>query len=152
MIQPGAEVVARTGGLHRFMGWDGPMLTDSGGFQIFSMGHGSVADEIKGRRNAGRESPRQATLIKVTEEGAAFRSYLNGETLFLSPERSIDIQRKQGADLIAQLEECTPFHVDRDYTARSMAMSHRWGDRSLAEFERGGCLSDRKRVGCGRSG
>lgn len=141
MIQPGAEIVARMGGLHRFMGWDGPMLTDSGGFQIFSMGHGSVADEIKGRRNAGVETPRPPTLMKITEEGATFRSYLNGEKLFLSPEQSIDIQRKLGADLIVQLDECTPFHVDRDYTARSMAMSHRWGDRSLAEFRRGGGLS-----------
>lgn len=133
MIQPGADVVAAAGGLHRFMGWDGPMLTDSGGFQIFSMGHGSVADEIKGRRTQTREK----TLSRITEKGAEFRSYLDGSKLFLSPEASIDIQRKLGADLIVQLDECTPFHVDRDYTARSMAMSHRWGDRSLAEFVRG---------------
>lgn len=137
MIQPGADVVAKMGGLHRFMGWDGPMLTDSGGFQIFSMGHGSVADEIKGRRQQGRP----ASLTKITEEGATFRSYLSGEKLFLTPESSIDIQRKLGADLIVQLDECTPFHVDRAYTAKSMAMSHRWGDRSLTEFERGGGLS-----------
>lgn len=137
MIQPGAETVAAMGGLHRFMGWDGPMLTDSGGFQIFAMGHGSVADEIKGRRSQTREK----TLLKITEEGAEFRSYMGGEKLFLTPERSIDIQRKLGADLIVQLDECTPFHVDRDYTAKSMRMSHRWGDRSLAEFERGGGLS-----------
>lgn len=132
MIQPGAEVVARLGGLHRFMGWDGPMLTDSGGFQVFSMGHGSVADEIKGRR----QQSRTPTLLRITEEGAEFRSYLNGERLFLSPERSIEIQRQLGADLIVQLDECTPFHVDRDYTARSMRLSHRWGDRCLAEFAR----------------
>jgi queuine tRNA-ribosyltransferase len=137
MIQPGAEVVAAMGGLHRFMGWDGPMLTDSGGFQIFAMGHGSVADEIKGRRSNTREK----TLLKITEEGATFRSYMGGQKLFLSPESSIDIQRKLGADLIVQLDECTPFHVDRTYTAKSMRMSHRWGDRSLAEFERGGGLS-----------
>lgn len=137
MIQPGAETVAAMGGLHKFMGWDGPMLTDSGGFQIFAMGHGSVADEIKGRRSQTREK----TLLKITEQGAEFRSYMGGEKLFLTPERSIDIQRKLGADLIVQLDECTPFHVDRDYTARSMRMSHRWGDRSLAEFERGGGLS-----------
>ncbi len=133
MIQPGADLVAKMGGLHGFMGWDGPILTDSGGFQIFSMGHGSVADEIKGRRTQTRDQ----TLLKVTEEGASFRSYLDGSKLFLSPEGSIDIQRKLGADLIVQLDECTPFHVDRDYTARSMAMSHRWGDRCLAQFEKG---------------
>lgn len=137
MIQPGAETVAAMGGLHKFMGWDGPMLTDSGGFQIFAMGHGSVADEIKGRRSQTREK----TLLKITEQGAEFRSYMGGEKLFLTPERSIDIQRKLGADLIVQLDECTPFHVDRAYTAKSMRMSHRWGDRSLAEFVRGGGLS-----------
>lgn len=133
MIQPGAERVAALGGLHKMTGWTGPMLTDSGGFQIFSMGHGGVADEIKGRPGQTRDK----TLTKITERGAEFRSYLDGSKLTLSPERSIDIQRKLGADLIVQLDECTPFHVDRDYTARSMAMSHRWGDRSLKEFERG---------------
>ncbi|HYE51757.1 MAG TPA: tRNA guanosine(34) transglycosylase Tgt [Azospirillaceae bacterium] len=133
MIQPGADVVAKMGGLHKFMGWDGPMLTDSGGFQIFSMGHGSVADEIKGRRTQNREK----TLLKISEKGAEFRSYTNGEKLFLSPEGSIDIQRKLGADLIVQFDECTPFHVERSYTAKSMGLSHRWGDRSLAEFQRG---------------
>ena len=144
MIQPGADRVAQMGGLHRFMGWDGPMLTDSGGFQIFSMGHGGVADEIKGRRNRDAKSGggddtggRTPSLTKISEEGAEFRSYLDGSKLFLSPESSIQIQRKLGADLIVQLDECTPFHVERDYTARSMAMSHRWGDRSIAEFERG---------------
>ncbi|NBB82524.1 MAG: tRNA guanosine(34) transglycosylase Tgt [Alphaproteobacteria bacterium] len=137
MIQPGADRVAALGGLHRMMRWDGPMLTDSGGFQIFSMGHGGVADEIKGRMNQARDK----TLISITEEGATFRSYLGGETLFLSPEVSIDIQRKLGADLVVQFDECTPFNVDRDYTARSMALSHRWGDRSIAEYERGGGLS-----------
>ncbi len=141
MIQPGAERVARLGGLHRFMGWDGPLLTDSGGFQIFSMGFGSVADEIKGRRNAGRDpimggQERARSLLEITEDGAAFRSYLDGRRLFLSPEGSIEIQRQLGADLIVQLDECTPFHVDRDYTARSMALSQRWGDRCLAEFAR----------------
>ena len=133
MIQPGADRVARFGGLHRFMGWDGPLLTDSGGFQVFSMGHGSVADEIKGRSQRHNE----ASLIKIAEEGATFRSYLDGSRLFLSPEGSIDIQRKLGADLIVQFDECTPYHADRDYTARSMAMTHRWGDRCLAEFARG---------------
>lgn len=133
MIQPGAALVAEQGGLHRWMGWDGPLLTDSGGFQIFSMGHGSVADEIKGRRGGTRES----TLKRITEEGAEFRSYTSGEKIFLTPERSIDIQRQLAADLILQLDECTPFHVDRAYTARSMEMSHRWGDRSLAQFRRG---------------
>ena len=133
MIQPGADTVAALGGLHRMTGWDGPMLTDSGGFQIFSMGHGGVADEVKGRRRAERA----AALISVDEDGAAFRSYLDGARLFLSPEGAIQVQRQLGADLIVALDECTPFHVERGYTARSMAMTHRWADRCLAEFARG---------------
>jgi queuine tRNA-ribosyltransferase len=134
MIQPGAELVEKMGGLHAFTGWDGPMLTDSGGFQIFSMGHGSVADEIKGRKTSSED--RTQSLLKITEDGAKFRSYLDGAKLFLDPEKSMDIQRRLGADFVLQLDECTAFHVDRDYTAKSMAMSHRWGDRSLAEFRR----------------
>lgn len=130
MIQPGAETIAKLGGIHRFMGWNGPMLTDSGGFQIFSLGHGSVADEIKGRRgNTGNKS-----LLKITEEGALFRSYLDGRMHLLTPEKSIEIQRNIGADLIVVLDECTPFHVDKAYTRKSMEMSHRWGKRSLDDF------------------
>lgn len=142
MIQPGAETVANFGGLHRFMGWDGPLLTDSGGFQIFSLGHGSVADEIKGRRSSpanARSSSnsnvkRNQSLLKITEEGALFRSYLDGSKHLLTPERSIDIQRKLGADLIVVLDECTPFHVSKEYTQKSMEMSHRWALRSLNAF------------------
>ena len=132
MIQPGPDIVQKMGGLHNFTQWGGPMMTDSGGFQIFSMGHGSVADEIKGRNRNTEKS-----LLKVTEEGAKFRSYKDGTTLTLTPESSIDIQRKLGADLIYQLDECTAYHDDRDYTAKSMERSHRWGDRCLVEFERG---------------
>lgn len=133
MIQPGADLVEKMGGLHAFNQWDGPMMTDSGGFQIFAMGHGSVADEIKGRNKGNRGK----SLMSVTEEGARFKSYWNGEDLLLSPEKSIEVQRKLGADLIYQFDECTAYHVDRSYTEESMYRSHRWGDRSLAEFERG---------------
>lgn len=131
MLQPGADLVEKMGGLHKFMGWDGPMLTDSGGYQVFAMGHGSVAEEIKGNR---AHAERKKTLIKIDEKGAAFRSYINGEKFLLTPEKSIEIQRKLGADLIVQFDEFTPYHVDKDYTARSMALSCRWGDRSLKEF------------------
>lgn len=132
MLSPGPDLIEKMGGLHKFMGWDGPMLTDSGGFQIFSLGHGSVADEIKGRGQRNKSK----SILKITEEGAEFKSYLDGKVFFLSPENSIQIQRKLGADLIVQLDECTPFHVDKEYTARSMEMSMRWGDRSLAEHAR----------------
>ncbi len=132
MLQPGSTLVEKMGGLHHFMGWDGPMLTDSGGFQIFSLGHGSVADEIKGKRSIARNK----TLSNITEEGARFKSYIDGSEHLLTPEKSIEIQRQLGADLIVVLDECTPFHVTKDYTERSMQLSHRWALRSLAEFKR----------------
>jgi queuine tRNA-ribosyltransferase len=131
MLQPGHKLVAKHGGLHKFMGWNGPMLTDSGGFQIFSLGHGSVASEIKGKRQFTSRTP-----VKITEEGARFQSYIDGKPIMLTPELSIQVQRGLGADLILVLDECTPYHVDKTYTARSMEMSHRWAIRSLAEFNR----------------
>jgi queuine tRNA-ribosyltransferase len=133
MLNPGSELVAKAGGLHKFMGWDRPLFTDSGGFQIFSLGHGSVAEEIKGRRSGSRNK----SLVKITEEGAFFRSYLNGSKHLLTPEKSIAVQRDLGADLIVVLDECTPFHVDKRYTERSMQLSHRWALRSYDEFVRG---------------
>ncbi len=157
MLSPGPDLIAKMGGLHKFTGWDGPMFTDSGGFQIFSLGHGSVADEIKGRGQRYRDK----SILKITEEGAEFRSYLDGRKHFLSPEISVDIQRKLGADLIVQLDECTPFHVDKEYTARSMEMSIRWGDRSLAAWKQqdngaqkmygivqGGIYPDLRKISC----
>jgi len=132
MLQPGADLVERAGGLHSFMQWDGPLLTDSGGFQVFSMGHGYVADEVKAR-NRGHVNK---SLLEITEEGAVFRSFINGQKIKLTPEDSMEIQRKLGADLLMQFDECTPYHATKDYTARSMEMSIRWGDRCLAEFER----------------
>jgi len=132
LLQPGADTVQPLGGLHRLMGWDGPILTDSGGFQIFSLGHGSVAAEIKGNRGAQGNRPK--TLTRITEEGATFRSYLDGKQHTLTPEIAIDVQRKLGADLILVLDECTPYHVDKSYTERSMALSHHWALRSLKAF------------------
>lgn len=131
-IQPGPDLVEKMGGLHKFMGWDGPMLTDSGGFQIFSLGTGTGSDEIKGRGKTGNKS-----LIKIDEEkGAIFKSYKDGSLCRLNPEISMEIQRKLGADLIVQMDECTPHSADRDYTEKSMHMSHRWGDRSLSAFNK----------------
>ncbi|MDP4724850.1 MAG: tRNA guanosine(34) transglycosylase Tgt [Alphaproteobacteria bacterium] len=130
MLQPGADVVAHHGGLQKFTGWRGPMLTDSGGFQIFSLGHGSIANEIKGRQN----NQRPKTLLRITEEGARFKSYIDGRTWMLTPEESIRIQHKLGADMIVVLDECTPFHVEKSYTKDSMEMSHRWAKRCLTEF------------------
>ena len=131
MLQPGGELIAKHGGLHKFIGWDGPMLTDSGGFQIFSLGHGSVADEIKGRKSNYNKN---RTLLNINEEGAIFKSYINGSNLLLSPEKSIQVQRDLGADLIVVFDECTPFNVNKNYTSESMLRSHRWAKRSINYF------------------
>ena len=130
MLQPGGELIANHGGLHKFLNWNGPMLTDSGGFQIFSLGQGSVADEIKGRTNTKRNK----TLLSINEEGSLFKSYLDGSFKLLTPEKSIEIQRDIGADLILVFDECTPFHVNKTYTESSMRRSHRWATRSLNRF------------------
>ena len=131
MLQPGSNIIAKHGGLHKFVGWNGPMLTDSGGFQIFSLGNGSVADEIKGRKI---NSNTRNTLINISEEGAIFKSYIDGSNLLLTPEKSIQVQRDLGADLIVVFDECTPFNVDKDYTYKSMLRSHRWAKRSINYF------------------
>ncbi len=131
MLQPGAESLKAQGGLQKFTGWRGPMLTDSGGFQIFSLGSGNVADEIKGRRLQSQDK----SLISLSEEGARFRSYIDGREYLLTPEESIHIQRCLGADLIVVLDECTPYHVDKQYTKDSMDRSHRWALRSLKNYQ-----------------
>ncbi len=131
MLQPGSSIIAEHGGLHKFMNWEGPMLTDSGGFQIFSLGHGSVAQEIKSKSD---NKYYNKTLIKIDEEGALFKSYLDGSIHLLTPEKSIKIQRDLGPDIILVLDECTPFHVDKNYTNDSMHRSHRWAKRSINYF------------------
>ena len=113
MLRPGAERVKRLGGLHKFGGWDGPILTDSGGFQVWSL----------------------SKLRKMTEEGVTFQSHLDGSKHMLSPERSIEIQADLlGADISMQLDECTDFPVSHDIAKRSMELSLRWGRRSLEAF------------------
>jgi queuine tRNA-ribosyltransferase len=127
LVSPGPDLVRSQGGLHRFMRWEEAIITDSGGFQVFSMGHGGVADEIKGR-GRGRSA---SAILAIGEDGVRFRSYLDGSELFLGPERSMEIQAALGSDIALVLDECTPFHVSRDYTARSMERTHRWLERCL---------------------
>jgi queuine tRNA-ribosyltransferase len=136
-LTPGHELIARLGGLHRFMGWDRPVITDSGGFQVFSMGHGTVADEIKGR-SAQSAGDRAGAIIRIDEEGVTFRSYLDGSAKFLGPETSMEVQGALGSDIALVFDECTPFHGGREYTARSTERTHRWLDRCLAWHERHG--------------
>ncbi len=137
LLNPGPELIERFGGLHRFMGWPGPIITDSGGFQVFSMGHGTVADEIKGRAGAGRPSDGAGTdagagaILAIEEEGVRFRSYVDGRERTLTPEASMAVQAALGSDIALAFDECTPFHVDREYTARSTERTHRWLDRCI---------------------
>jgi queuine tRNA-ribosyltransferase len=117
-LRPGLEVLKKFGGLHKFMGWDKPILTDSGGFQVFSLGD----------------------MRKITEEGVHFSSPINGDRLFLSPEISMQIQRVLNSDIVMQFDECTPYKInDRPATneeaALSMRMSLRWAKRSIDEFK-----------------
>ncbi|HEY1775166.1 MAG TPA: tRNA guanosine(34) transglycosylase Tgt [Solirubrobacteraceae bacterium] len=126
-LAPGGERIERLGGLHRFMGWEGAIITDSGGFQVFSMGHGTVADEIKGRRGIAGEG----AILSIEEEGVRFRSYIEGSERFLSPETSMAVQAQLHSDIVLAFDECTPFHVTRDYTARSTERTHRWLARCL---------------------
>jgi queuine tRNA-ribosyltransferase len=151
-LAPGPELVDAMGGLNGFMRWPRPIITDSGGFQIFSMGHGGVADEIKGRRSpaasggpsTGRRSPAASggqsagRILAIEEEGVRFRSYVDGSERFMGPETSMAVQAALGSDIALVFDECTPFHVTRDYTARSMERTHRWLERCLAWHEREG--------------
>ncbi|BDB25399.1 queuine tRNA-ribosyltransferase [Cupriavidus sp. TA19] len=118
-LRPGLEVVNAHQGLHKFIGWDKPILTDSGGFQVFSLGD----------------------LRKITEDGVTFASPVNGDKLFLSPEISMQIQRTLNSDIVMQFDECTPYEIDgrpatHEEAAKSMRMSLRWAKRSRDEFER----------------
>ena len=112
-LRPGIEVLERAGGLHRFNGFTRPMLTDSGGFQVFSL----------------------SGIRKLTEEGVEFRSHIDGSKHFFSPERVMDIERSIGADIVMALDECTPGTADYAYAKKSMEMTHRWLDRCVARFD-----------------
>ena len=131
MLQPGPDIISKEKGLQNFTQWRGPMMTDSGGYQIFSLGHGSVSEEIKGKN----KNIKKKSLIKISEEGAIFRNYLNGDKVYLTPERSIELQRHFCADLIFVLDECTPFNVSKKYTENSMYLSHRWAKRFSDAFK-----------------
>jgi queuine tRNA-ribosyltransferase len=129
MLAPGPELVAEMGGLHEFMRWERAIITDSGGFQVFSMGHGGVADEIKGRgRPAGDGA---GAILSIAEDGVRFRSYVDGRERLISPEISMSVQAALGSDIALVFDECTPFHVSREYTERSMERTHRWLERCL---------------------
>jgi queuine tRNA-ribosyltransferase len=114
-LRPGLEVIENAGGLHKFNGWDKPILTDSGGYQIFSL----------------------AAQRKLSEEGATFKSHIDGSTHFFTPENVMDIQRTIGADIIMAFDECTPYPCEYKYAKDSMALTHRWLDRCVTHFNSG---------------
>jgi queuine tRNA-ribosyltransferase len=134
-ISPGPERIAEAGGLHRFMSWRRALISDSGGFQVFSLAHGGVADEVKG---SGRPASREGQVLEIAEEGVRFRSYRDGRERFMSPEVSMEVQAALGSDIALVFDECTPFHADYDYTSRSTDRTHRWLDRCLAWHDRHG--------------
>ncbi len=111
-LRPGIDVLEKAGGLHKFNGWDKPILTDSGGYQVFSL----------------------SAQRKITEEGATFKSHIDGSKHMFSPERVMDIERIIGADIMMAFDECTPYPCDIDYARKSMHMTHRWLDRCIARF------------------
>ncbi len=134
-VSPGPERIANAGGLHGFMGWERALITDSGGFQVFSLAHGGVANEVKG---SGRQGGDHGSVVSIDEEGVRFRSYRDGTELFISSEVSMSVQAALGSDIALVFDECTPFHADRDYTARSTERTHRWLDRCLEWHQREG--------------
>ena len=129
LLQPGTEVVRRAGGLHRFINRKMPIITDSGGFQVFSLAYGSVADELKSRGSKKSEGH----VLKISEEGVLFRSYRDGSKVLLTPESSIAAQKAFGADIIIPFDELPPYHIDAGKLRSSLERTHRWEKRSLEE-------------------
>jgi queuine tRNA-ribosyltransferase len=113
-LRPGTDIIEEAGGLHKFNGWDGPILTDSGGYQVFSLGD----------------------IRKLSEEGAKFQSHIDGSRHLFTPESVIDVQRKIGADIIMAFDECTPGDADYDYAKKSLALTQRWLERCVDQMEK----------------
>jgi queuine tRNA-ribosyltransferase len=133
LLQPGPEIVQAAGGLHKFINRQQPIITDSGGFQVFSLAHGSVHDEINMKSRNQKRQSNDPTVLKVTEEGAHFRSYRDGRKILLTPESSVQTQKALGADMIIPLDELHPYHISREDLLKSLHLSHRWEARSLME-------------------
>ncbi len=129
LLQPGPDVVENAGGLHAFIGRDLPIITDSGGFQVFSLAYGSVASELKSQGTKKQDGQ----VLKISEEGVLFRSYRDGNPVFLTPESSIITQKKLGADIIIPFDELPPYHIDKETLQTSLDRTHRWEKRSLDE-------------------
>jgi queuine tRNA-ribosyltransferase len=127
LLQPGRDVVKAAGGLHKFINRPLPIITDSGGFQVFSLAYGSVANELKSKGTKKVDGQ----VLKISEDGVLFRSYRDGSKILLTPESSIEAQKDFGADIIIPFDELPPYHIDKDKLKESLARTHRWEIRSL---------------------
>lgn len=128
-LKPGEDVIEKSGGLHKFMNWQRPLMTDSGGFQVFSLGFGrdyGTGKILKQKKNDEIEYGQQPKLLKITQDGVYFRSFLDGRKVFLGPRESIRIQEKLGADIIFAFDECTSPISDYQYTKKSLEKTHKW--------------------------
>jgi len=128
-LRPGSKLIAQMGGLHKWMNWNKPMLTDSGGFQVFSLGEGQRFKKTKEK------------LIKITEDGVFFRSHIDGSKKFLSPEDVMEIEHNLGADIIMAFDECTPADCNKEYALQAMKRTHRWLDRCIDYHNKKGDLN-----------
>lgn len=128
-LRPGEDMIDSVGGLHKFMNWQKPMLTDSGGFQVFSLG--LQKEESEKKKGSSSEK-----MVKIDDDGVTFRSYIDGSTHRFTPEVAVDIQHKLGADIIMAFDECTPDDATTQYTKVAMKRTHEWAERSLAEHKK----------------
>jgi len=152
-LRPGIDVVAKAGGLHRFMGWDGPIMTDSGGFQVFSLGRekyshslsqlSSIETRYRTTQSDQNESP---TLVKISDDGVTFRSHWDGSKHEFTPEKSMEYQWQLGSDIHIAFDDCTPYGVTHKQAEKSLERTHRWAERSLEEHKRLVSLSSRGSV------
>ncbi|MDO8424491.1 MAG: tRNA guanosine(34) transglycosylase Tgt, partial [bacterium] len=133
-LKPGEGIVKNSGGLHKYMNWKAPLMTDSGGYQVFSLGFGrdfKMGKILNKKKSLSIKSGNQPKSLKITEDGVFFQSPIDGSKLFLGPKESIKIQEQLGADIIFNFDECTPPIADYEYTQKSMETTHRWAKLCL---------------------
>ncbi len=146
-LQPGEKIVKAAGGINTFMNWNRPTMTDSGGFQVFSLGFGrdlgigkQSISNFGSKLEKAIEKGNQPKTVKMTEDGVEFRSPLTGEAMFLGPEESMAIQNKLGADIMFAFDECPPPGITHEYMKHSLARTNRWAERSLVAHKTGQAL------------
>ncbi len=132
MLQPGASIIKAAGGIHAFMNRNLPIITDSGGFQVFSLMYGGVHNELKSKGTKKHDN----SVLKINEDGVLFRSYRDGAKILLTPETSIQAQKDIGADILISFDELPPYHMDPRQLKKSLDRTHRWEIRSLHEHEK----------------